>query len=244
MRRVLAVAWFSVRAVQDDLIALSGVGLAWFALAVLLPYAAFWLVSAYLPVAIIKVPVVLLSLIPAAPATAGLYVVAHRVARGQNIKFRFFWEGLKTYLGSSLKLGALIALSGAILAFDLYFYLRAEQLVFRAIGFLGLWAMAFWLALQLYLFPLLVHQEDKRLKVVIKNAAMLTLAYPFFSLGILVVALLATALSVLLLFVLVATVWMPFVAVLNSRALVSTLEIVEQFREQRIDRDRSQRRSP
>ena len=237
MRRVLAVTWFALRAVQEDLIGLTGVGLAWFALALLLPYASFWLVSAFLPVAIIVIAVVLVALIPAAPATAALYVVAHRVVRGQGIKLAQFWEGLRTYLSPGLKLGALIALSGAILAFDLYFYLNAEQLVFRVIGLVGLWALVFWLTLQVYIFPLLVHQEDKRLRAVVKNAATLTLAYPFFSLGILIVALAATAISVLLLFVLVATLWMPFVAVLSSRALVSSLEAVEEYREQQTGRN-------
>jgi len=237
VRRILSVTWFALRAVQEDLIVLSGVGLAWFGLTVLLPYVSFWLVSSYLPVAIVEVPIVLVALLPAAPATAGLYVVAQRIVRGQSIKFVHYWSGFKSYLVPSWKLGALILASGAILAFDLWFYLGAEQIVYRVIGFVGLWALLFWLLLQIYLFPLMVHQEDLQAKVVVKNAAMLVLAYPLFSLGILIVVLAATALSVLLLLVLVATVWMPFVAVLSSKALVSRLEAVEEYRQQRAGQD-------
>ena len=66
-----------------------------------------------------------------------------------------------------------------------------------------------------------------RWEVMLKNASLLTLAYPLFALGILVVTALVTALSALLVFILLATVWMPFIAILNSRATMSSLQQVE-----------------
>jgi hypothetical protein len=99
------------------------------------------------------------------------------------------------------------------------------------IGFLGLWALLFWSTVQIYLLPLVTMQEDRRVKVILKNAGLLTLAYPFYALVILIIALLATVLSVALVFVLLATIWMPFVAVLFSRATFSSLREVEAFRQ-------------
>jgi len=111
------------------------------------------------------------------------------------------------------------------------FYLSSENLAFSVIGFLGIWALLFWLAVQVYLFPLMLMQEDNKVLLIVKNASLLALAYPLFALGILVVTLLATALSVLLIFILLATIWMPFVAVLNSRATVSSLDEVQAYRQ-------------
>ena len=74
----------------------------------------------------------------------------------------------------------------------------------------------------------------------LKNASLLTLAYPFYALVTLIIALLATALSVALVFVLVATIWMPFVAVLFSRATVSSLKQVEAYRQAQAELEQEQ----
>jgi hypothetical protein len=85
----------------------------------------------------------------------------------------------------------------------------------------------------------MIHQEDKRLLLIFKNGSLLTLAYPFFALGILVGLLLVTALSVLLI-ILLPTLWMPLVALINSRALVSSLGEVEQYQQAQEELDREE----
>jgi hypothetical protein len=67
----------------------------------------------------------------------------------------------------------------------------------------------------------------------------LTLAYPFFALGILIGLLLLTALSVLLV-ILLPTLWMPLVTLLNNRALVSSLGQVEQYQQAQEELDREE----
>jgi hypothetical protein len=183
---------------------------------------------------------VLAALILVSPATAALYGMAHDLVRGKPIQFSQFWSGLRLYRGLSWKVTGVLYLSGLILVVDVVFYLRAHQLVFSVIGVLGAWALLFWLALQVYVYPLMIAQEDKRIIGIFKNAAMLTLAFPFFALGILLVTFLASALSVLLLLVLMATVWMPFIAVLNSRALVSSLAEVNRYQEMQVEMDSEQ----
>jgi uncharacterized membrane protein YesL len=98
---------------------------------------------------------------------------------------------------------------------------------FLAVGLIGLWILIFWLGIQVYLFPLMVLQEEKSLKLILKNASLLTLSYPLFVLGICIVIVLVTALSALLpiLFLL----WMPFVSTLNNRALTFSLERVKEY---------------
>jgi hypothetical protein len=56
----------------------------------------------------------------------------------------------------------------------------------------------------------------------------------------LIVALLATALSAALLLILLATIWMPFITVLYSRATVSSLQEAQAFQERQAEMDEEQ----
>jgi uncharacterized membrane protein YesL len=229
------VTWFALRALYDDMFALAGMGLIWFVLALAIPFGMFYLTTSFVPYPVVIALGMLVALIPIPPVTAALYYVAMQLALEKRIEFGYFWTAFKSYFGRSWQIGGLLLASGAVLVVDVVFYLSSDNVVFAAIGFLGIWALLFWLAVQIYLYPLMVYQEDVRLRLLLKNASLLTLAYPFFALGILIVTLLATALSALLLFIFLATVWMPFVAILNCRATVSSLGEVDQFRQRQID---------
>jgi uncharacterized membrane protein YesL len=237
MKRVWPVTWFALRSTYEEMFPLAGMGLIWFAIAVLVPYGVFWLSSTFIPVVPVVIVLVLLSLIPALPATAALYYVTSFIAQKKRIEFSYYWTGFKTYFGQSWKVGGVVLVAGVILIVDVWFYLNSPNTIFAVMGFLGLWALLFWLGAQIYLYPLMIAQEDKRLKLILKNASLLTLAYPFFVLGILIVFVLMTALSVLLVFILLPTLWMPFVTLLFNRALTSSLDEVEQFRKAREELD-------
>jgi uncharacterized membrane protein YesL len=234
MKRILNVFWFAARGLYDEMFPLAGMGLLWFAMVVLPLYGVIWLVTALTPPLAVAIILLLIALIPAPPATAAMYHVAHYVAHERRIEFSYFWQGLKSYFGLSWKVGAILLVSGAILAIDVRFYLSSSNAIFAAVGFLGLWALLFWLAIQVYVFPLMVLQKDKSLKLILKNAALLTLAYPLFALGILIAAALATALSGVLV-ILLPTIWLPFVALLYSRATFSSLRQVEAFQQAKLE---------
>jgi uncharacterized membrane protein YesL len=232
VRRALAVTRFALRAVYDEMYALAGMGAIWFAISVAVPYGLTWLArQTHSPG--LFVFALLLALIPIPPVTGALYDVASHIAREKPFTFRTFWHGIGAHFWLSWKVGGAILLSGAILALDVYFYLNAGTLVFTVIGLLGLLALVFWTALQIYLYPMAFALETPSLRQALRNAGLLALAYPLFTIGIAVVTLLATALSVLLLAMLLATLWMPFVAVLHSRATQSSLEEVKRYREKR-----------
>jgi hypothetical protein len=239
MRRVLAVTWFALRAAYDELFLLTIAGLLWFILVLVIPFALFWLINKFVAIPWVTIVAVLASLIPAPPATAALYYVAHHLANRRVVRFGDLLEGFRTYLVPSFKIAGLLLVSGAVLVGDVVFYLNTQSTLFAILGLLGLWALAFWLGIQVYLFPLLISQEDKSLKLILKNASLLTLAYPFFSLGIWIVVVLATVVSALAV-ILLGTLWMPFIALLNSRALISSLDQVERFREQQREIEREE----
>ena len=231
MKRVPDVIWFSIRNIYDELFPLSGMGLIWFAMAVVPPLGVFELARTYLPSSpVLGIVLLLISLIPAPPATAALYYVTSFIAREKRIEFNYFWQGLKTYFWKSWAVAGVLLVAGVVLYVDVFFYLRSSNTLFAIVGFLGIWALVLWLVIQIYIFPLMIHQEDKRLWLILKNGSLLTLAYPFFALGILIGIALVTALSVLLV-ILLPTLWMPLVALINSRALVSSLGKVEQYQQ-------------
>jgi hypothetical protein len=150
-----------------------------------------------------------------------------RIAQEKRVTFSHFWQGIAQHYLLSLKLGSTILISGIILVVDVLFYLTSGVPAFTILGLLGLWGLLLWIAVQIHLFPMALLLEEPRLSTILKNGGALTLAYPFFAFGILLVAALATALSLLLLLILLATVWMPFISVLNCRATLSSLEEVK-----------------
>jgi uncharacterized membrane protein YesL len=231
MKRAFAVVWFAIRGVYDELFPLAGMGLLWFLMTVVPPGLAIQLAS-YLGLGPgLAIPLILISLIPAPPATAAVYHVTSLIAREKRIEFGYFWEGLKSYLGRSWAIAGVLLVLGVILAIDVWFFFeRLDNTAFLVMFLVSLWAVVFWVAIQVYLYPLMVSQDDKRLLLIFKNAALLTLAYPLFSLIILVVLILITILSVISL-ILMPTLWMPFVALLNNRALASSLRQVEEYRQ-------------
>jgi uncharacterized membrane protein YesL len=241
MKRAPRVVWFAIRHIYDELFPLSGMGLIWFVMAVVPPLGAFELIRRYLlDSPALGIVLLLIALIPAPPATAALYYVTSFIAREKRIEFNYFWQGLKTYYWRSWVIAGILLVVGAILVIDVAFYLRSSNTVFAIIGFLGIWALAFWLVIQIYLFPLMIHQEDKRFRLMFKNASLLSLAYPFFALAILIGLVLVTALSGFLI-ILLPTVWMPLVTLINNRALVSSLGEVEQYQQAQEELDEEEK---
>jgi uncharacterized membrane protein YesL len=178
----------------------------------------------------------LVALIPATVVTGGLYAVGMRIAQERRVSFADFWHSIAQHYLLSLKLGATILITGIILLVDVLFYLNTGITALTILGLVGLWGLLLWIAVQIYLFPMAFLLEEPRLTVILKNSGALTLAYPFFALGILVTAALATAVSVLLLLILLATAWMPFIAVLSSRATLSSLDEVKRAQAQSAQR--------
>ena len=80
-----------------------------------------------------------------------------------------------------------------------------------------------WLAMQLYVWPFLLVQEDQRLRIAFKNAAFLALASPLYTLTLLAGAALATVLSLAAIAPL-ALFLISFLALLGNRAVLERLQ--------------------
>ncbi|MBN1580781.1 MAG: hypothetical protein JXA89_08760 [Anaerolineae bacterium] len=232
---MMQVVWFSIRAVYDDLFVLAGIGGLWLVVSLLVPAAVFWL-TGFFPVSIVTVLLNLGSFVLVPPCTAAVYNVSVQVAKEKRIEFGYFWQGIKAHWKTSYKIAGILFISGGIIVFNALFYFNNSQNTFFLVaGILVLWFLLFWLCVQIYLWPLVISQEEKRIVLMIKNASALTLAFPFFAFMMMTVIVLVTVLSVALPFLLL--LWMPFVSVLSSRAFVSSLQQADDLKQKWHTRD-------
>ncbi|MFQ6058491.1 MAG: DUF624 domain-containing protein [Anaerolineae bacterium] len=163
-----------------------------------------------------------LPLITLPPATGGLYYVTNRIAHGYAVQVRTFFEGFRQYFIKSWQLALANLLVLAMTWANLVFYRRLNNLWLWLPRILLLYILLFWLAMQMYSFPLLLEQEDKRLKLVLRNAALLVLADPLFTVILAVLLLAAVALSAALTLPLIL-VTASFVSLVANRAVLTLL---------------------
>lgn len=137
----------------------------------------------------------LASLICIPPALAGLFYAARTFADGYNIGPRDFFIGFRRYFWRAWQLALVDLIVGALIAGNLWFYFRLPNAL-KIVTILWVYVILFWLAIQPYLFGLLVFQRDKRLRTTARNAALLVLANAGYSFGLLVLAVVFLILSI------------------------------------------------
>jgi uncharacterized membrane protein YesL len=206
MKDAFRITWLSLRDTYEELFILVGANL--LALALFIP------------------------VVTGPPALAGLHYLGFCIATGKRIEFGFFWQGFRTYFLDSWKLTALNVLIFGLLGVDVWFYMSRVQGVWRVVGLVGVWMLLIWALAQLYAFPLLVRQQERKLFLAVKNAVLLTLAYPIFSLtsGLLLALILVLSAAVPVVFALAG---LSFAAVMGAHALRHGIDMVEAHQAQR-----------
>jgi uncharacterized membrane protein YesL len=157
------------------------------------------------------------------PAAAGIHLWAHRLVNDERVEFAIFWEGLRRYWRPALVLFLISGVGLILLVANALFYLSSDVTVLRIFGIVWLYAIVLWLAMQMYPLPLLIEQEDKRLRVVLRNAFFLTMANILPTLILFVVMTLLVAISVAVT-LLIALLCAVVVALIAARALQLLLE--------------------
>ncbi len=167
----------------------------------------------------------LLPVVTAPPALAGLWAVGNRVARGEKSGWRVYFAAFRACFGRAWAVAGLHLLALATLLADLWFYAPANNPLglpptisfFIQAFFLGMYL--FWLLLSQYFLPLLMEQDDRRIRTMVRNAAVLLTMQPGPAVLLLAVTLLTSLASTLL-----AAPWLlltpAFLAVLTNNAVV------------------------
>jgi uncharacterized membrane protein YesL len=121
-------------------------------------------------------------ILPAGPVTSGLHRVANRSANYKRVNVSFFYESVRQRIGRSWLLFAGNGLVILLLIFNITFYLDQQTLWLRAFGFAWIWVLIIFLLMGQYFFPLFWQQEEPNIRLVLRNAFLLTLRNPLYTL--------------------------------------------------------------
>lgn len=184
----------------------------------------------------------LVPVVTAPPALAGLWNAANLVTQGKSIAWSDYFEGFKRYFWKSWKLALVnIAVLGTLFV-NLRFYapgvtpLPISENVSFLIQMFWIMVGVLWIIMQMYPLAMLLEQTDQRVRLALRNAAVLLFAHPGFSLVLFILIFIVVAVSTVIP-ALWALVSFAFLAVVCNKAvrhlLVPYRERMQQELEQR-----------
>lgn len=185
----------------------------------------FLMVGVNLMWALLAIPVITLF-----PATMGAYNLTYDKAHGRRVEFELFWQGFRQYFGKAWALGAINLVVTILLIVNILFYLNQPSWLFY-LTILWIYLIIIWLGVLTYVFPLAIEQEDKSIKLIYRNAVLLAVGRPLFTLVIALVQLLLLGISIAL-SPLLLLVYVPLSGLISNHALAMSLEDVAKRRAQ------------
>jgi hypothetical protein len=138
--------------------------------------------------------VLILLLLTQTAATMGLQYVTNRIANYKRADSGFFWEGVRQHYGRGLFLFIVSLVVPAAIGFNIWFYFNSEGWL-RVIGVVWLWLFLFSLLAGQYIFPLLWQQDEPNIRLALRNALLLALQNPLYSLFMLLFQLILLVVS-------------------------------------------------
>jgi uncharacterized membrane protein YesL len=163
------------------------------------------------------------------PALAGLWNAANIVAQGRTIHWSDYFVGFRRYFWKAWLLALLNILVVVIVTTNTWFY-SPDVAPFEISPRLSAWIDAFfvvvgflWTALQMYVWAVLLEQEDQRLRLALRNAVILFIANPGFTI-VLLVLLVAVAVVSWLVVLPWLLITLAFFAVVCNKAVIHLLE--------------------
>ncbi|MFL7790993.1 MAG: hypothetical protein AB8I69_02550 [Anaerolineae bacterium] len=191
VKEAIGVLWDSIKATWEDLFTLMLMNLATVSpiiLSVALSYlmAELWQ-AGYQKMGAILAILGLLPLLLLPPAMAGLWNAANRVAEELAVHWSDYWDGFRRYFWKSLGLALVNVLMLAILGANVWFYAPGnnpwslDPSLNQAIQIFFVILIALWLIYQMYPLAMLLEQTDQRLRIAFRNAGVLLITRPIFS---------------------------------------------------------------
>jgi hypothetical protein len=226
VRRVLPIIGRSLADLWDNILTLVAANAVW-ALAAL-PGMAVFLLGGSLLVAALAVVVLVLLL---SPPTMGMFYLTADVTRRERLELRSFFAGIRQYYRRAWVVGAINGLFVILAYFNFIFY-NAQASAgspLAIIAVVWIYIVVVWFTMQIYMWPLALRMEQLKPWLLIRNSALATFKYAFFSLLLglfLLVVLIASFFTAFLITVIVGT---AFHTIVCNKALSVVLE-VEQAR--------------
>jgi uncharacterized membrane protein YesL len=163
-----------------------------------------------------------LLVIPIPPALMGMMYLANRVAHGQAVRVGLFFDGFRRYFTRSWQVALLNLVAGIIVWVNIWFYDRFDAWPAQVLQLLWVYALVVWTLIQLYVLPLLLEQREPRVLLALRNAALLVVTDPVFTLLLAIVLVLEVGLCVALAAP-VALLMTAMAALLLNRAVLALL---------------------
>lgn len=221
------VFWLAIKDLLDELFVLMAINALWLVLS--LPLAVIGLLSVLQGAIPFGIVMILLSVLPGGPATRGLYSVAERIIDGRTASIRDFFAGMRSDWLLSWKVYGLWTFGLILIIVNMGFYFQWGNTIGLFLGVLFLYLLAIWLGMLIYIGPLLLLQTDKRIRLIARNALLMTMGRPVFTLVTLVLMLLLLGLSLL---VRIAPFLLTF-ALLALWGFRATLKLIKDAEERR-----------
>lgn len=223
------VFWRAVRDVFEDMFLLILTNIVWCVVVwPLLGLAAFSLINGFWGPATLFG---LLAILPLGPAMGGLYTIAQRTTEGRTSKVANFFEGMREHARIGWKVYGIWMVGLVTILFNIGFYTSLPSTIGAFLQILFLYILAMWFALLIYVGPLMLLQSDKRVRVIARNAALMTFGRPVFTLVTFVMMVVITILSVLPgVFLLPGLILFSLLAVWSFRATNKLIEDAEERR--------------
>jgi uncharacterized membrane protein YesL len=149
-----------------------------------LPIVALVIVAGILTHSVMLVPIGVAIFVGALPnpAAAASQYLAHLLAHGDFLTVADYKRGLKENFTFALRCWLLSAAVTIVAAGNAVFYLRLRTPFSGVLAVLWLFALFLWLGAQLYVYPLIMEQEVHRVVVVYRNALLVLVARPLYTL--------------------------------------------------------------
>ncbi|MGD8626786.1 MAG: hypothetical protein PVJ34_19770 [Anaerolineae bacterium] len=183
MLDVLRVIRYSLKDLWDEFVLLIMLNLFW-TFAAALPLAPFF----FLPTSaslILILGLTLLLLLPLPIVSAGICFVTNQITRGRAVDLGTFARGARRYWLKALAVAGINLVVLVLIASNLQFYAVVLEGAWTNIA-LAIWLVVglYWLVAQLYWFPMLLELEEEKVLIALRNALVLIVVAPVFSLAL------------------------------------------------------------
>jgi uncharacterized membrane protein YesL len=165
-----------------------------------------------------------LPLITLPPATAALYVVTQRLAKRQHAGVRDFFATMRRYFVVAWRWALLNMIVLLLVSANVWFYSILDQTWSGLAMAVWLGLGVAWLVVDMYCFPLLLEQTQPRVSQALRNALVLCLRHPGFTLvyACVTALLIAVSAAVIYLWVLITGALLAF---LGNRSVSYLLRV-------------------
>jgi hypothetical protein len=208
MSEAVSITWQSLKDLWEDFVLLVALSVLW-ALSVALPLLPLFLFGQSQLVLALVVGIFLL--VPMPIVSGGLLFVTNQISRGKSVSWETFSIGVRRYWRKSLIVAVVNVVVLILTVINIQFYATLLQGTWTNFA-LAIWLLlaGYWLLIQFFWFPMILELESESVLTAFRNALLMGIVTPGFSI----------VLSIIIVLVIVICVALTLPAILFMAALL------------------------